>query len=146
MTGLGLMAMGSIETKKLLFKRAHQGDVLMLCGLPKVGVEIALPNDPQLICYEEVARWAQWRGTREIALCGSKGIEFECRELALLNGCGLQMSEAGLDVKKSCGPATCAVILVDKKYVHELPQMCAPINQVGILKNEQCKERGGHAI
>ena len=100
MTGLGLMAMGSVATKKLLFKRARQGDLLILCGLPKVGAEIMLPYDPDLICYEDVSRWVEWKGTREIALCGSKGIEFECRELALLNGCRVQMSEVSIDVRK----------------------------------------------
>jgi hypothetical protein len=62
-------------------------------------------------CYKNLSRLMSCDDVMEIVPVGSKGILYETRLLAELNGCSFAPEERGVDLLVSAGPATCMIAL-----------------------------------
>jgi len=108
MTALAITVIGVCKESELKFGRAERGDKLILLGEPKVGNEVGLES---VGFYDEVRRLLQLPQVREIVPVGSKGIAYEVKTLAALNGMEVEFRETGICYKKSAGPVTCFIVL-----------------------------------
>ena len=73
----------------------------------------------------------------EILPVGSKGILFEAKEMARTNNVIFKLEEENLvDLQKSAGPATCAVVSMNDKDYEKFKEVCEiPVNIIGRFRH-----------
>jgi hypothetical protein len=108
MTGIGLTVIGYAEDSELRFGSGRPEDAILLVGTPAVGAGVDLSDDS---CYKNLARLMGVDDVMEIVPVGSKGILYEARLLAELNGCSFAPEGSDVDLLASAGPATCMIAL-----------------------------------
>ncbi|ATW28942.1 hypothetical protein [Candidatus Formimonas warabiya] len=119
-TGVGVVVLGLAAKKDLLLGTAVRDDLIVVFGLPKVGHEVAEggPDDPE-VAHPSLIRDLMQKGyVHELLPVGSKGILYECGELARTARLYFQL-QAGvtLDVHKSAGPATCLLAAIPREVL-----------------------------
>ena len=110
MTGLGIAVVGF--TTVMRWRRTRAGDRLVIVGLPRVGAEV-LAHPGELLTPSVVQGLVRDDAVGDVIPCGSRGIRHELDVLAQESG--LRMVVQGgvpVDVDKSAGPATCALVTV----------------------------------
>jgi hypothetical protein len=135
-TGLGVTAIGIANPKTIKVNKARQaGDgAVVVIGLPKVGSEIDLEKDEEIVKYEQLKRLLEDPCVYEIVPCGSKGIQYEAETLAKENGMKFRLCEnIDIDIKKSCGPATTVIAAVNSAIVSRLLEQFKNCNFIGYL-------------
>ncbi|CAA7601383.1 Hypothetical protein DEACI_2049 [Acididesulfobacillus acetoxydans] len=152
-TGLGITVVGLIEAGKLQIGMTKPGDAVYLLGLPKVGSEVSCPEDPEIVQTPLIRALRGTPAVHDIVPVGSKGILGEIRTLT--EGLGLEFCDVNPvekreeraedafsgekpDLEKSGGPATCAVVTVEKTAASDVllqvrRQLCCsvPIVRLG---------------
>jgi hypothetical protein len=114
-TGVGVVVLGLVGKKDLLLGTAQQDDVVIAFGIPKVGAEVAEggPDDPEVAHPSLIRKLLKKEYIHEVLPVGSKGILYECREMAKTARLFFQAHPNGdMDVNKSAGPATCVLAAV----------------------------------
>lgn len=135
MTAVGISCVGIIDSDKLLFKEASVDDYIVLYGIPKVGSELNLENDKEIVNYSDLYDLLEFAGAIELSATGSKGILYECNELATLNNLTfVKNSNLDIDLKKSCGVSTCLVVIIKESYINFLPNTDTPVTILGQLR------------
>lgn len=137
-TGVGVVVQGLATKKDLLIGKAQKGDLVMAFGLPKVGVEVAEggPDDPEVAkpaLIKELLRWGQ---VHELLPIGSKGVLYECRELARTAKLNFKLNpKTTIDINKSAGPATCLLAAISAEALESLQkiELSVPWQIVGRL-------------
>lgn len=131
-TALAVTAIGIGKSKKLKINKLEAGAILAVVGLPKVGGEVKLGLDPEIIQYLDLAKLVAAPEILEIVPVGSKGIKYEIENLCQLNG-GSFVWDAGikLDLNKSAGPSTVVIVGLRKAGLPLLKTLTAPVNLVG---------------
>ncbi len=114
MTALGVTVVGIAKSSELRFHKAQSGDYITLIGSPKVGHEINLTYDSDLATYNDIKSLLTEKYVLEIVPVGSKGIFYECSEIAKYNKMELKIINTEIDLYKSAGPATCVLALISK--------------------------------
>ena len=115
MTALGITVVGYLEGEGS-WRPSRPGDLVYCVGRPKVGGEIDLDNDREILSYGDLAFFRGLAGLREIIPAGSKGAGYEARNAAAYNGLTFRpRQDAPVDLDRSAGPATCAVAIVDPR-------------------------------
>lgn len=134
-SGVGITVIGIGETEKLRLISAKPGDELLCLGLPKVGSEVTL-TDPEIITARTFMDLLGDQEVHEVVPVGSKGILYEARTLAETNGLELELNpECGLPLKKSGGPATCAIVAAAPGFGNKLARILSlPIDLVGRIR------------
>ena len=113
MTALGITVVG-YRPGEGSWLPSREGDLVYAVGRPKVGGEIDLDRDKEIVSYEEIFRLRQLAGVREVIPVGSKGIRYEAENAARYNGLVFTpLDPPPLELEKSAGPATCLIALVD---------------------------------
>lgn len=114
-TGIGITVIGICEKSNLKINNINE-DVDILCiGVPKVGDEIDIFNDKEIISLKHFKELTKIEGVLEIVPCGSKGILYELEEICKNNHLQYFLNyKMGVNIQKSCGPATCVVVAVRK--------------------------------
>ncbi len=130
MTALGVTVTGLCKKEDLLIGRALKGDILYCAGLPLVGEE-ALEPDAALFEKKHLAALLSDPLVHSLLPVGSTGIAAESKILAAESGlvCALHKNPP-IDLKKSAGPATCAV------FAAAGPVLCSiglPVLEIGVL-------------
>lgn len=87
-------------------------DVLITVGQPLCGEEVLL-GQPEMIAGAELLYLLSRDFVKFVVPCGSGGVEKELLNL------GLTAVEAAVDVKKSAGPASCAICCLKKEGLEE---------------------------
>lgn len=107
-TGLGVTALALAERP---FGRARAGDLLLAVGRPKAGPEVRL-DDPESADLPLVMWLAASPRVHDLLPVGSRGIAAEAADMAATAGLGLDLcgAEAGWDLTRSAGPATCCLL------------------------------------
>jgi hypothetical protein len=110
MTGLGIAVVGTVNS--LRWRRTAPGDRLVLIGLPWVGPEV-LDHAGELLKPQTVRFLVGQDGVGDVIPCGSRGIRHELEVLAAEAGVEVVLREpVTIDLDKSAGPATCALVSV----------------------------------
>lgn len=122
-TGLGVTAIGLCRRSQLRIARAVVGDALVCIGIPKLGNQVHL-DDEQIVDLQTVRTLANVDWVHEIVPVGSAGAAAEAAELADACSLGVELFRcAGIDVTKSAGPCTCAVVACDAARWPELDRI-----------------------
>lgn len=111
-SGIGVTVVGLGHTRELKMRRVESGDSVAIIGLPKVGQEVSL-DDPDIVDLKTVKQLVRASYIKEVVPVGSRGVLVEALELAKLYGLQLKTFPVAdcVDVYKSAGPATCALVI-----------------------------------
>lgn len=136
MTGVGTTVLGLVHERDFRPGTSRPDDAVVCAGLPKSG-----PDDEIRLDDEEILRPSQIQallaldGVHDVLPVGSRGVRFEARELATAAGLTLvETDDGGLDLEKSAGPCTCAVLSVNASKLESVASAVAvPITGLGRL-------------
>ncbi|KEJ01959.1 alpha-ribazole-5-phosphate synthase [Clostridium botulinum] len=141
-TGLGITVLGIVDNSIIKVnnvnncsgnnEKHNKYDILLISvGIPKVGEEINIYNDKEIVDYEDIKILLENPKVYEIVPVGSKGILYEGEVLAKNNNLKLKLKEnISIDIKKSNGPATTIIAAIHKE---EYENIRAKINNVNII-------------
>lgn len=130
-TGVGITCIG--YASKLRRGSAQPGDVVVACGIPKVGAEVSL-CDPDNATIAKLLQLLQTPGVADIAPAGSKGILYEAQALAQESRLVLYADPTNPQLHKSAGPATALVFACRPDAYATLASRVTPLSYVGILR------------
>lgn len=108
MTAMGISVIGIAEKNTLKFNKAFHKDKVVLIGTPQIGNEVSLESKG---FYKSINYLLSLPNVREIVPVGSKGIKYEAKTLAQLNGMVFKAYDTDVDIYKSAGPSTCIIVL-----------------------------------
>lgn len=131
-TGIGLTVIGKVNTDTWNFPKAEEGNLAVAVGSPKVGNEV-VGDKGEIMTLDILKKIKSLEFIKDVLPVGSKGIAYEASEMARTGNLEFKVYEdVCVDVNKSGGPATCAVLAMDIGYLDELKQMVdIPVNIVG---------------
>lgn len=132
-TSMGITIIGMIERDRWRQKRAEKGDLIIAVGLPKVGNEVLDDHGKEIMSVSILLELLKKPYVKDILPVGSKGIAYEVKEMASSSNLRHHTYEdVEIDLYKTAGPATCAIIAMDKEYYEALKNTVPiPINIVG---------------
>lgn len=135
-TFIGVTIIGLIEKSKWRANKAKAGDILLALGLPLVGDEL-VNYEGEPFNTKLLLQLLDKPYINDIIPVGSKGIEYEIGVLASTNDLNYVLEEnIPIDIKKSAGPSTCAILAIDGKYLESLKrEFSIPINRLATLTN-----------
>ena len=112
MTAVGMTCIGYLEGISKV-KPINKGDKILFVGEAKVGIEVKLGYDSEIINYEDLKYFHSINGVKEIVPVGSKGARYEAELLAKYNNLSIKYNyNSNVDIDKSSGPATSAIVVV----------------------------------
>jgi|LGVF01.1.fsa_nt_gb selenophosphate synthetase-related protein len=117
-TGLAITVIGIVNKEDLKVGNDLKGLKIGLAGKPKVGNEIKLPVDDELVTYDEIYKLLKNENIVEIIPVGSKGITGELKQIKS----EIKLS-TDIDVGKSAGPATCALVFYKGDDIKDVKQI-----------------------
>lgn len=133
-TGLGVTVIGIADSSIIKINSVKEECTLIAVGKPKVGGEIQLDNDMEIVGYEILLSLLNRPDVYEIVPVGSKGIAYEAELLARNNGFEYKpFTDMEVDVYKSAGPATAAIAAVRKESVDEIINKYNQVCIIGYL-------------
>lgn len=133
-TGLGVTVIGIAANNKLKVNNIKEQALIVSIGIPKVGAEINLDGDNEIVDYVSVYKLLEQKCVYEIVPVGSKGMAYEVEQLALNNRGAFQMEgSVKVDLKKSGGPATCIIAAIDVSSFDYISLLVPNVNIIGRL-------------
>ncbi|MGB9839694.1 alpha-ribazole kinase [Thermovenabulum sp.] len=109
-TGLGVTCIGLCKNDNLLLGKVQKGDKIYIAGIPKIGKEVNL-NDPEIFDLKTLLKLKELKNVKEIIPVGSKGVLGELENFSICNSLKYKLfNPLPIDIKKSAGPSTCAII------------------------------------
>ncbi|MCT4688889.1 AIR synthase related protein [Vallitalea sp.] len=131
-TGIGLTVIGKLDTDIWNFPKAEAGNIAVAVGIPKVGNEV-VGDKGEIMTLDILKKIKSLNFIQDVLPVGSKGIEYEVMEMARTSNVQFKgYTDINVNVNKSAGPVTCAVLAMDIKYIEQLRQIVnIPINIVG---------------
>ena len=132
MSAFGVSITGVCKLGELRLGRAQTGDCLFCAGIPLVGEEVLQPG---AVCFALAHLDALFMDPHVHAAvpCGSQGIAKEAHMIASESALRAVFDEnTGLDLKKSAGPASCAVFAADRPVGYDF-QLGLPVVCIGCL-------------
>lgn len=134
-TGLGITVLGKVNTSTWKLPKAKEKDIIVAVGIPKVGDEVVNDNG-DILTLNQLLRIKKCKYVNDILPVGSKGIRYEALEMARSSNLRFnEFDNIDLDMNKSAGPATCAIVAIDEKYLDELKSVLSiPITVIGVVE------------
>ncbi|MFT8314569.1 MAG: alpha-ribazole-5-phosphate synthase [Clostridium sp.] len=133
-TGIGITAIGMVSKDKLKVNSVKEEAIIVSIGIPKVGDEIDLVKDAEIVDYVTLYKLQQSEYVYEIVPVGSKGIAYEAEMLAKNNGFKVKFNTGLLvDIHKSGGPSTCVIAAVNSKKIGEIIKNFNNVNIIAYL-------------
>ncbi len=102
------------------------GDKIYVIGRPSVGQEV-ITFEKELVDADSVYRMLSLDAVREVLPVGSRGILAELEDMMAAWSAEYRIQEGhGIDLEKSCGPASVAIVIAQKDLSLELdiPVVC----------------------
>lgn len=133
-TGIGVTAIGMCNKSKLKVNSIKEEAFIISMGIPKLGNEINLVKDDEIIDYIHIKKLVKSDYVYEIVPVGSKGIAYEAETIAKNNGFKLEFNlELSVDIHKSGGPSTSIIAAVDPQKIMYMMKSFKNVNIVGYL-------------
>ncbi len=132
-TGIGVTVIGIVNKNVWKPHRTKKGALAVVVGLPKVGDEVLMANEQEILTIPTLLKLKKNPNIQEILPVGSKGIFYEANKMANTNNLEFVKNKNILvDLDKSAGPATCAVVSIKEEYCTILEENCLiPVNRIG---------------
>lgn len=124
MTAMGIAVNGVAEGVRA--GHYEVGDKIYVMGRPSVGQEV-IRYEKELVDARSIYKALAYAGVRELLPVGSKGIQEELVEMMAAWSAEYDLlGTHGLDLEKSCGPATAAIVVAgcDLKMMLDIPLVC----------------------
>jgi hypothetical protein len=130
-TAIGVTVVGRAHRTELRLGRSKPGDVILVVGLPKDGLLVPYTEgDSDIANLRDLQAVARLSYIHELLPVGSRGIEYEARQLAA-GGAIRFHDELAIDLAASAGSSTCFLVAVPPKHAEELAAMVRPpVNEV----------------
>lgn len=140
-TGMGITLMGKVNIKEFRFPKTCECDLAVVIGKPMVGEMVLQADQSEMFSLETLQRILGKEYIHEMIPAGSKGIIHEIRELEKREELVFRASKTEpVDLYASSGPATSALITIEKKNLGVLRKDAGiPLYVVGEFVK---KERG----
>lgn len=133
-TGLGVTAIGIARNMNLKVCSVYQKAVIISVGIPKVGSEIKLEGDSEIVSYEDINYLLKREDVLEIVPVGSKGIKYEALKLSEINNMKLKLeTEINIDIEKTAGPATALIAAITAEAVEDIRSSLKNVCAIGEL-------------
>ncbi len=132
-TGMGLTIIGIIDKKNWKAPKTIANTLAVAVGIPKIGNEVIADKGREILSIHHLLDLKRNPSIHEILPVGSKGILYELKEMARTNNLGFNLDDKiTVDIEKSAGPATCAIISIDEKEYNNLKNnFPIPIERIG---------------
>lgn len=134
-TFVGITVIGIIEKTNWREKKVKAGNLAVLVGIPKVGEEVLEDSGKETMSIPVLLELLKKPYINDILPVGSKGIAYELKEMASTSQLDYIIYEdLKIDINKSAGPATCAIIAIDKRSYEDLKKsIIIPNNPIGVF-------------
>lgn len=138
-TGLGITAIGIVDKKTWVQARSKVNDLVVCLGIPKVGDEVVEDKEKSIMNIDRLLKILDLDYINEILPVGSKGIEYELKQLATTNGLGYDLFDnIDIDLKKTAGPSTCVLVSTsEENYDKLIKSIDIKITKIARLKGER---------
>ncbi|MBO1263491.1 selenophosphate synthase [Proteiniclasticum sp. SCR006] len=139
-TGLGITVMGKARKKDFLFPETSEGDQAVVIGMPLMGGCVLEAKPSELFGLKTLQKLQGKDYIHEVIPAGSQGIIQEIRLLEKRTGLVFLEAESNpVDLHASSGPATSALITLDRGAVEKLRKDAEmPVYVVGeFVRNER---------
>ncbi len=114
----GVVAIGTVPERVFFSRSVQVGDLALCMGVPKSGPrERILLSDPEIVKYEDLLTINASGLAHHLLPVGSHGIEYELPQMAESRSGSFRSGSVALDLKKSAGIATCAIVAADPEDV-----------------------------
>ncbi|MFW6266462.1 MAG: AIR synthase related protein [Halanaerobiales bacterium] len=136
-TGVGVVVLGIIDKRRWTIGSSARGDLVGVAGIPKSGPEHEVKaSDVEILKLQDLQKLRNTSGVHDVLPVGSKGIDFESKELAGAGGLFFEKLESEIDFQQSGGPSTSVIFSAENKEILEKirGQISAPVNIIGQLK------------
>lgn len=137
-TGFGVTVIGVIDNNTWVRPKAVSGDNIVVVGMPKIGNEVLEDINNEINEILDLGILQKINDTNcihDILPVGSKGILYEVNEMSKTSKLDYEIIDNKLDLNKSAGPATCAVLaLSDDGYNELIKKVNKPITKIGVFK------------
>lgn len=132
-TGMGITIIGIIDKKNWDRPKARANTLVAVVGVPKIGNEIIEDKGREILSISHLLELKNNPSIHEILPVGSKGILYELKEMARTNNLSYCLDdEIALDIERSAGPATCAIISIDEGEYNNLKNFFPiPVERIG---------------
>lgn len=130
-TGVGIAITG-ICSDRLRIGTTKKGDSVYVIGLPLMGAEV-IENEDEMVSADHIKLLCQMPSIHDIIMVGSMGIKGEIENLC--DNINLEYAfydDLSVDVIKSGGPSTCAVVTVDGRLSDDDLEMLREIKAVAV--------------
>ena len=135
-TGVATTVLGLVHQDDFRPGSSKAGDRVLCVGLAKSAPddEINL-DDKEMVRLSQIGELLRMEGVHDLLPVGSRGVLYEARELASSGGLELVMSpDPKLDLGKSAGPSTCALLSVSAEASARLARgLGVPVTEIGTL-------------
>jgi len=128
MTALGVSAIGTVYTDKILINKIDSGDYIYTIGIPCIGNEV-LENQSLTSDIKVLKGLLNQEFVKEIIPVGSSGIKGELDKLCESQDIKINfLNDLQIDIHKSAGPCTVIIVISEDliKHYNDLP-----INLIG---------------
>jgi len=133
-TALGITVVGIVENRDLKVNNIKTNAIVVSVGLPKVGDEIKLDNDEEIVKYHTIRALLNNPQVYEIVPVGSKGILNEARQLAKCNEMKwICYEKSNIDLNKSAGPSTVVIVAISENALMDIRNI-KNLNIIGRLE------------
>ncbi len=135
-TGIGVTVIGTCSKVKLKIGTSLPGDVVVAVGIPSVGNEVLHAEKAgHLLESKDMLTIRELPYVHEVIPVGSTGISHELKKLAESSKLNYTIANGNeVDVRKSAGPATVALVSLPEINVANLKlQVKKPISLIGHL-------------
>lgn len=127
-TGLGISMTGACERNVLRVNQSQPGDFVYCVGVPKVGADLSQGGGPDVLTTKHVARIMQLPMLHDLIPVGSRGVRGELTHMIRYQKKVFRSMTHSLNMEKSGGPNTCAIITSETEltaeHVQNLPLTC----------------------
>lgn len=132
-TGMGITIIGIIDKKNWEMPKTTVNALAVVVGAPKMGNEVIEDRGRMILSIPHVIELKSNPNIYEILPVGSKGILYELKEMARTNNLSFYLDDKiSLDLERSAGPATCAIVSMDEKEYNNLKnRFPIPVERIG---------------
>lgn len=132
-TAMGMTIIGIIDRVNFRKSSAKKQHIAVSVGIPKVGDDVISDKGKEILSIKLLLELVKDNNIYEVLPVGSKGILYELGEMARTSDLNFELEEEiEIDIHKSAGPGTCAIISIDENYYSIIKKnFPIPINRIG---------------
>ncbi|OPJ54668.1 AIR synthase related protein [Alkalithermobacter paradoxus] len=131
-TFLGLTVIGRVDKDYEKYNKPRENDLIVVLGIPKVGSEIDIQTDKEIISFDDFRKIINLEYINCIIPVGSKGIKYESEVMSKIGNLNIEYIESNIDISKSAGPSTCVIAAINEENLSKLKNSIkCPINIIG---------------